>query len=216
MKLVLDDGDEDVGGHGAPDLGLHCVLAGAQEALDVQVLLDPLEEQFDLPSAFVQRGDRLRWQCCIVGQEVKRRARLGVLEANASQMFRIGLGRVVTIEHHTLIADHAAVALSGARVHAPRVHAFLGACDEEGTGLMHRLQPCEVHIAAIHRVESARLHGQDVLHVDSVQLCVADVDEGRDRTTQVQQRVQLDGCLDRNGAQSNRARHRLMVVESSA
>jgi len=44
VKLLLDDGDEHVGGHGAPDLRLHCVLAGAQEALDAQVLLDPLEQ----------------------------------------------------------------------------------------------------------------------------------------------------------------------------
>jgi hypothetical protein len=45
MKLLLDDGDEHVGGDGAPDLRLHRVLAGAQETLDAQVLLDPLEER---------------------------------------------------------------------------------------------------------------------------------------------------------------------------
>ena len=58
MKLLLDDGDEHVGGHGAPDLRFHRVLAGAQETLDAQMLPDPLEVQLDLPSAFVQRGNR--------------------------------------------------------------------------------------------------------------------------------------------------------------
>ena len=43
MKLLLDSCDQHVGGHGAPDLRLDRVLAGAQEALDPQVLLDPLE-----------------------------------------------------------------------------------------------------------------------------------------------------------------------------
>lgn len=42
---LLDDGDEHVVGDGAPDWRLHRVLAGAQEARDAQVLLDPLEEQ---------------------------------------------------------------------------------------------------------------------------------------------------------------------------
>jgi hypothetical protein len=44
MKLLLDDGDEHVRGHGAPDLRLHRVLARAQESLDAQVLLDPFEQ----------------------------------------------------------------------------------------------------------------------------------------------------------------------------
>ena len=56
LRLLLDDGDEHVGGHGAPHLRLHRILAAAQEMLDAQVLLDPLEEQLDLPAALVRRG----------------------------------------------------------------------------------------------------------------------------------------------------------------
>ncbi len=48
MKLLLDDGDQHVGGYGTPDLRLHGVLAGAQESLDAQVLLDPLEQLGDI------------------------------------------------------------------------------------------------------------------------------------------------------------------------
>ena len=39
--FFLNDGDEHVGGYGAPDLRLDCVLAVAQKLLDTQVLLDP-------------------------------------------------------------------------------------------------------------------------------------------------------------------------------
>ena len=44
MKLFFDDGNQHVGGYGAPDLRLHRVLAGSQKTLDAQVLLDPFEE----------------------------------------------------------------------------------------------------------------------------------------------------------------------------
>ncbi len=44
-RAPFDDGDQHVGRHGDPYLRLHCVLAGAEEGLDAQVLLDPLEEQ---------------------------------------------------------------------------------------------------------------------------------------------------------------------------
>ena len=64
--FFLNDGDEHVGGYGAPDLRLDCVLAVAQKLLDAQVLLDPFEEQLDLPAAFVQRCDGQGRQACVV------------------------------------------------------------------------------------------------------------------------------------------------------
>lgn len=36
-------------------MGLHCVLAGSQESLDPQVLLDPFEKQFNFHNAFLAR-----------------------------------------------------------------------------------------------------------------------------------------------------------------
>ena len=44
MKLLFNDGDQHIGGHGAPDLRLHGILAGAQKTLHAQVLFDPFEE----------------------------------------------------------------------------------------------------------------------------------------------------------------------------
>lgn len=58
---------------------------------------------------------------------------------------------------------------------------------------MRRVQTHKVHVAAIHHIERAGLEAQHVQHVHIVQLAVADVDEGRNGATQVQQRVQLDG-----------------------
>ena len=56
-KALLDDCDEDVDRDGDPDLGLHRIFGCPEEPFDPQMLLDPFEEQFDLPAAFVER----RW-----------------------------------------------------------------------------------------------------------------------------------------------------------
>ena len=56
-KLLLDDRHQDIDADGDPNLRPHSVLGGAVETLDAQVLLDPLEEQFHLPSAPVQGAD---------------------------------------------------------------------------------------------------------------------------------------------------------------
>ena len=53
-KLFLDDRYQHVDADGDPDLRPHSILGSAVEAFDAQVLLDPLEEQFHLPSTSVQ------------------------------------------------------------------------------------------------------------------------------------------------------------------
>ena len=74
MKLLSDNGDQHIGGHRAPDLRLHCVLAGAQKTLDAQMLLDPFEEQLDLPTVLVKGGDHQGRQGRVVGQKHPRLA----------------------------------------------------------------------------------------------------------------------------------------------
>ena len=69
MKFLLDDGNQYVSRHGAPDLRLDGVLAVAQELLDSQVLLDPFEEQLYLPAIFVKCGDGQWRQDKVVGQK---------------------------------------------------------------------------------------------------------------------------------------------------
>ena len=52
-----------------PDLRSDGVFAGSEEALDLEILLDPLEKEFDLPAALVDGGDRRSRQREIIGNE---------------------------------------------------------------------------------------------------------------------------------------------------
>ncbi len=49
VEAFLHDGNQDVNRHCNPDLSAHGVLGCAEECLNAKVLLDPLEEEFDLP-----------------------------------------------------------------------------------------------------------------------------------------------------------------------
>ncbi len=69
MKFFLNKGDEHVGEHGAPDLRLDRVIAVSKKLLDAQVLLNPFEEQLDLPAAFVQSSHGQGRQRSVVGEE---------------------------------------------------------------------------------------------------------------------------------------------------
>ena len=59
----------EVGTEGDPYLGQYRVACGAEECLDLQVLLDPLEEQLDLPSFLVDFGNLLSLDVVGVGDE---------------------------------------------------------------------------------------------------------------------------------------------------
>ena len=107
LQSFSDDGDEDVDRDGDPNLGLDRVLAGAEEGLDAEVLLDPFEEQFDLPALFVNLRDRQRGQDEVVGQELQLPAGFGVAVADAAQLVRIRRSRLERGQDDRLIRTDA-------------------------------------------------------------------------------------------------------------
>src|SRR5271168_4781709 len=63
------------------------------------MLLDPLEEELDLPTASIQIGDRQSGQREVVGQEDQSLAGLWIFEADASQRRLETFVRVKSREH---------------------------------------------------------------------------------------------------------------------
>src|SRR3954452_5015665 len=186
VEALLDDGDEDVDRDGDPDLGLHRVFGCPEEPFDPEMLLDPLEEQLDLPAAFVERADGRGRQAKLVGEEHQRLARLGVPEADAPQMFGVMPAGIVTIESNGLIADDPNGTVARGGIDPVGIHVRFGTGDKEGAGQMQPMEPDEIDIAAIHHVDGARFREQQIERVDIVQLAVRDMDEARDVAAQIQ------------------------------
>ena len=69
MQSFLGNGDQHVSADGDPDLRFGRVLVGAIKRLDAQVLLDPFEEQFDLPALSIQVRYQLGFERKVVGQK---------------------------------------------------------------------------------------------------------------------------------------------------
>ena len=197
MKLLFDNSDQHISGDGAPDLRLHRILAVADKPLDAQMLLDPLEEQLDLPAALVKCSNAQRRQGGIVGQKHQGLAGFRVFEADAPQLFRIVLRDVETIQRNALVADDSRAPVGRHRIHPVCVHAALGAGHEERSRLVECEQPTEVQIAAIHHIERTGFDGQPVQHVDIAHLAVGNMDESRNVSAQIQQGMQLDRRLGR-------------------
>src|ERR1700720_3946146 len=105
------------------------------------MLLDPFEEQFDLPAAFVERADGRGRQPELVGEEHQLLSRFGVPEADAPQVFGVMLGGVVAVQRDGLIANDAGRAVCGGGIDPMSIDVRFGAGDEEGSGQVQHMEP---------------------------------------------------------------------------
>ena len=198
MQAFLGNCNQHVGADRDPDLRLDRVLVGAIKRLDAQVLLDPFEKQFDLPTLAVQVRDQRGFEGEVVGQKSYSLARL-VLDDHTSQRGGIVLAGIKDSQHTCLIAhDVRAGSVHGVGVTPLELGIGFGTGDEEGVGLMNDKESLEIQVPAIEQVVRARLDVQQVQGVDLVSLAVADVNECGDGAAQVQKGVQFDSRLVRS------------------
>ena len=213
MQTFLRDGNQQVGRYGNPYLRLDGVLARAEEHLDAQVLLDPLEEQLHLPALAVQVGDQFRLQGKVVGQKYETFSDI-VLDHHPAHRCRVILGRKIGRQHPSLIAQHCRVdSVHRMRVTPLELGVALGASHKEGLRLVDHEQACKVQVAPVHQIERSRFEHQIVHHVDLVRLAVGDVNETWDIASQIQQCVQLDGGLGRS--KRSPGKHRQTQVDGA-
>ena len=191
VEFLFDDGYQDIHRDGDPDLSFDSIVGGPVERFDAQVLLDPFEEEFDLPAATVEVGDVPCREREIVGQQQQSPPGFGVEVVNPPQGFRIVLAAVKALQSDDLIRQHSGGLVDGPRGKTLELEVALGPRDQEGRALINSVQAGEVQIAAIEDVESARLEDQLVEEIDVVNLARGDDDPTGNRAPQIQQGMQL-------------------------
>jgi hypothetical protein len=137
-------------------LRLDRVFVGAVKRLDVQILLDSYEKQFDLPALAIQICNQLRFKGEIVDQERDAFATV-VLDDHASQCGEIVLAEIKKGQHTSLVAHDIGVgSVNGVRVAPLELGIGLGTGNEEGVGLMNDKQSLEIQVPAIEQLVRAR------------------------------------------------------------
>ena len=96
------------------------------------MLLDPFEEQLDLPAAFVDFGNGERWQREIVGQEDQSAVEFFVVESDAPELLGVPLLGIEAVEHDDLIALQPCRLVHRLGIESIEVKVASGPDDEEG------------------------------------------------------------------------------------
>ena len=87
--LEFDVSDEQVVNQCGPDLDQDGILGGSQEGFYFKVLLDPFEEQFDIPAGLVDLGDGGGRQLEVIGHKGK--SFIGDLVKKGDQTQAVGI-----------------------------------------------------------------------------------------------------------------------------
>jgi len=195
MQTLFQNGDEQINGDGGPDLSAHRVWRGAVKGFDAQMLLDPFEEEFDLPAASIEFGDGQRRHGEVVGQKDQRLARFWIAIADAAHRDGIIVLGVKPGQHHGLVETQAGGFVHRAGVTACAAEVLFGSSDEESATLVDAMPAGEVEVAAIHDVERAGFPDEMVEDVDVMNTASGDNDDGGKVALEREQGVEFDGGL---------------------
>ncbi len=161
----------------------------------MQILLDPFEKEFDLPSTLVDFRDRQRWQSEVVGQEHEPSVVLGVVEHDATQGVRVQPRRLRADQDNRLIASQSRRFVDPPAAPAGVVEAALCSRHEERQARREPMKTSKIDITPVHHVERARFDRQMVEDRHIVRFPIGNPHETGDVASQVHERVQLHGAF---------------------
>ena len=196
-KAFLRNDEQKVVANGYPYLRVDGVLGGPVEGLDVKMLLNPLEEQLNLPPLAVQfcDGERVLYGK-VVRQEAIKLSGLKVFIHNESHRVWILPGGVIAGKSDCLIRKDSRSFVDRSGLDDLIDHVVFGTGDKVGSLLMKELMEfLKRDIAFVHQVEGPGFNRDLIHHHGIVDLAGRKQHEGGDRASQVHQRMHLERSL---------------------
>ena len=196
LKVMLNDGNETVGDDGNVYLYAHGILRLAPKTLDLEMLLDPLEEQLHLPSVFVEQGDVLCAEEEVVRVVNEAAMQFWRIVDNSSDKARVLLPILLPGEADALVFEHIVSAVENTLAIDNLVCrlAFLPD-DEEGAEHMNLIEAGEVKVASIKHIAGKSLVCEPVHRIDIVHLGIGNPVEHGNLRGDVNLRVDFDSRL---------------------
>lgn len=188
----IETGYHEVNADSYPDLGAHCVLAGAEESFDSQVLFDPFEEEFYLPATLVNGCDGQGGKIEVVGEKDQSLSALGIDVTDTSQSLRVAEFPFSGAQPDRLVAAQSGCLVDRSGLQDVESRVALGSNHEVCLGLLDSEQTGEVEIAAVDYINTARLESDLIQEMHIVNRSICNAHEHRDWAGQVDLSVQLD------------------------
>ena len=155
---MLDNSHKAVGSDGCTDLYSDSVLGSSPELLNLEVLLEPLEEQLYLPPVLVKVSYLPGCQVHRIGQEQELSALLLIVESYKTQMFGIVLATLIDSQLYLRICEYVLRQMTFP-FDAFVLQIDLGSNDEEGLHSQYAVKLLKVIVSSVEDVVSTCLIG---------------------------------------------------------
>jgi hypothetical protein len=195
LRTELEIFEQQHGNQCCPNLSLQSIGAGADEGLDLQVLLEHFEEEFDLPAVPVYPANGGCSEGKVVSEKLNLTLVLFVPDNHPAQQFWILLSGHRAGESNELIMEHISMLRQGAVMYDFINGVLLESGNEENTGVVPLPEEFKVTVSAVHRDDAAggksKMAGSD----DIGSLAFGDHREVRQIAVVVKEQVELNGTL---------------------
>ena len=207
-EVVLDDSDETVCDDGDMDLNTHCIIALSPKRLDLEVLLDPFEEQLDLPPVFVKECDVLGSKVEVVRVVSERTMQVRSIVDDTPDLAWVFLLVLLLREDDGLVTQN--IVLSVKNVFASNDFIFrtlLLTDDEEGSGHSNLVKSGKIKVASVKDIACQRLVCEPVHSIDIMHVGIGDSVEHGNLRDDVHLSVNLDARLRASELRPCKERH---------
>ena len=178
-----------------PNLSLQGIGAGADEGLDLEMLFEYLEEEFDLPAIPVYPADSGRSELEVVGQKLNLPPVLFVPDGHPAQHFRILEAGLGAGEADDLVSENVPALGQG-----PVMYDLIGSIvfesgNKEDSGVSPLEEELKVVVTSIHSDDTAFGKRKTASSGDIASLAIGDHGEVRQIAVVIQQQVELNGAF---------------------
>jgi hypothetical protein len=174
LKVMFNNGDKTVRDDGDVYLYSNSILRFSPKGFDTQMLLNPLEKQFNLPSVAV-KGNVLCFEIevvCVVGETP---SKVRSIEYDAPEWNRIVSNVSLACESDRLVSQD--IIISFKHVFTFRdfiIRMKLLPYDEESSSLLNCVESGEIKVASIKHIASVPFVYKPVHGLDIMYICIAD------------------------------------------
>ena len=208
LEVVLNDSNETVCDDGNMNLNAHRIVTLSPERFDLEVLLDPFEEQLDLPPVFVKESNLLGSKTEVVRVVSERAVQVRNVVDDTPDLAWILLFVLLLREDDGLVTQD--IVLSVKNVFTIKdliLRALLLADDKEGSRHSNLVKSSKVKIASVKDIACQRFVCEPVHGVNIMQVGIGDSVEHRNLRNDVHLSVNFDTRLRTSKLRPGKERH---------
>jgi hypothetical protein len=178
-----------------PDLCLYGIDRVAKEMLDGQVLLEPLEEEFDLPAVFVDCGNRQCWHVVKIGEKYQMLSSLRISKRHAAQPLRVAELGLRRGQQDRLIGPQPGCGIDLSGSNPGRAQIVLGANHKADLLTVQGKESFEIQVTPIDHQNRASRQADGIEQTNIVHFASGNADEHRDGAAQIYAHMDFDSSL---------------------